>query len=89
MECVLSVCCGWWILDADGSLRQTFEDNRIPEGIDGELIVPAVKPSVMSVREKGVISLGLCCLISRVSISYTAHIVRTQTDGAQPNSGWL
>ena len=43
----------------------------------------------MSVREKGLISLGLCCLIARVSISYTAHIVRTQTDGFRRTSGWL
>lgn len=36
------------------------------EGILTELIVPAVKRREMQLREKGLISLGLCCLIARV-----------------------
>ncbi|KAI0747199.1 nuclear condensing complex subunit [Daedaleopsis nitida] len=43
----------------------TFEDNVTLEGILGELIIPAVKRREMALREKGLISLGLCCLIAR------------------------
>ncbi|KAH9887359.1 nuclear condensing complex subunit, partial [Cubamyces lactineus] len=43
----------------------TFEENSTLEGILGELIVPAVKRREMALREKGLISLGLCCLIAR------------------------
>lgn len=45
---------------------QTFEENSTLEGILGELIIPAVKRREMALREKGLISLGLCCLIARV-----------------------
>ncbi|KAI0824958.1 nuclear condensing complex subunit [Trametes gibbosa] len=43
----------------------TFEENSTLEGILGELIIPAVKRREMALREKGLISLGLCCLIAR------------------------
>ena len=45
---------------------QTFEENSTLEGILGELIIPAVKRKEANLREKGLISLGLCCLIARV-----------------------
>lgn len=35
------------------------------EGILGELIVPAVKRKELELREKGLVCLGLCCLIAR------------------------
>jgi condensin complex subunit 3 len=35
------------------------------EGILGELIVPAVKRKELVLREKGLVCLGLCCLIAR------------------------
>ncbi|KAI0063895.1 hypothetical protein BV25DRAFT_1823946 [Artomyces pyxidatus] len=43
----------------------TFEENSTLEGILGELIVPAVKRKELVLREKGLICLGLCCLIAR------------------------
>ncbi|OSD02561.1 hypothetical protein PYCCODRAFT_320509 [Trametes coccinea BRFM310] len=43
----------------------TFEENSTLEGILGELIIPAVKRREMALREKGLVSLGLCCLIAR------------------------
>ncbi|EIN08176.1 hypothetical protein PUNSTDRAFT_143847 [Punctularia strigosozonata HHB-11173 SS5] len=43
----------------------TFEENSTLEGILGDLIIPAVKRKEMVFREKGLISLGLCCLIAR------------------------
>ena len=45
---------------------QTFEENIALEGVLSELIVPAVKRREMALREKGLVSLGLCCLIARV-----------------------
>ncbi|EPQ52389.1 chromosome condensation complex protein [Gloeophyllum trabeum ATCC 11539] len=43
----------------------TFEENSTLEGILGELIIPAVKRKELALREKGLVSLGLCCLIAR------------------------
>ncbi|KAH9991933.1 nuclear condensing complex subunit [Russula vinacea] len=43
----------------------TFEENSTLEGILGELIVPAVKRKELELREKGLVCLGLCCLIAR------------------------
>ncbi|KAH8989792.1 nuclear condensing complex subunit [Lactarius hatsudake] len=43
----------------------TFEENSTLEGILGELIVPAVKRKELVPREKGLVCLGLCCLITR------------------------
>jgi condensin complex subunit 3 len=49
----------------DLALPQTFEENSTLEGILGELIVPAVKRKELELREKGLVCLGLCCLIAR------------------------
>lgn len=51
---------------ADLYCEQTFEENSTLEGILGELIIPAVRRKEMILREKGLICLGLCCLIARV-----------------------
>ena len=51
--------------DKHGALLQTFEENSTLEGILGELIVPAVKRKELVLREKGLVCLGLCCLIAR------------------------
>ncbi|KAF5389537.1 hypothetical protein D9757_004209 [Collybiopsis confluens] len=42
-----------------------FEDNSTLEGILTDLIVPAVKRKELALREKGLVALGLCCLIAR------------------------
>jgi condensin complex subunit 3 len=58
---------------------QTFEENLTLEGILGELILPAVKSKELALREKGLISLGLCCLIAKVKYCParlpSAHVV--------------
>ena len=48
------------------SRYQTFEENSTLEGVLSELIVPAVRNKEQYLREKGLICLGLCCLIARV-----------------------
>jgi hypothetical protein len=48
------------------SAGQTFEENSTLEGILADLIIPAVKRKELALREKGLISLGLCCLIAKV-----------------------
>jgi len=45
---------------------QTFDENPTLDGILAELIIPAVKSKDPTVRERGIIALGLCCLIHRV-----------------------
>ncbi|KAG6815820.1 hypothetical protein H0H87_011119 [Tephrocybe sp. NHM501043] len=60
MRC-LSLCIGM-LERVDGS----FEDNSTLEGILADLIIPSVKRKEISIREKGLISLGLCCLIAKV-----------------------
>ncbi|KII87912.1 hypothetical protein PLICRDRAFT_112070 [Plicaturopsis crispa FD-325 SS-3] len=42
-----------------------FDDNSTLEGILGDLILPAVKRKELVMREKGLVSLGLCCLIAK------------------------
>ncbi|KAJ3556048.1 hypothetical protein NM688_g2240 [Phlebia brevispora] len=59
MRC-LSLCIG--MLER---VNGTFEENSTLEGLLGELIIPAVKRKEIAIREKGLISLGLCCLIAR------------------------
>ncbi|TCD67325.1 hypothetical protein EIP91_000246 [Steccherinum ochraceum] len=56
----LSLCIG--MLER---VNSRFEDNSTLEGVLGELIVPAVKRKELALREKGLVALGLCCLIAR------------------------
>lgn len=46
--------------------RQSFDENSTLDGILSELIIPAVKSKDPSLRERGMVALGLCCLIHRV-----------------------
>jgi condensin complex subunit 3 len=53
------------------------------DGILAELIIPAVKSKDPSMRERGMITLGLCCLIHRVSVFHSlciqvAHVCHEQ-----------
>ncbi|KAG6907366.1 hypothetical protein DXG01_009187 [Tephrocybe rancida] len=59
MRC-LTLCIGM-LERVDG----TFEDNSTLEGILTDLIIPSVKRKELAMREKGLISLGLCCLIAK------------------------
>ncbi|KAF9043571.1 hypothetical protein BDZ89DRAFT_236873 [Hymenopellis radicata] len=43
----------------------TFEDNVTLEGILADLIIPSVKRKHPLMRERGLIALGLCCLIAK------------------------
>ncbi|KAF8888582.1 nuclear condensing complex subunit [Infundibulicybe gibba] len=56
----LTLCIGM-LERVDGS----FEDNSTLEGILSDLIIPSVKRKELVMREKGLISLGLCCLIAK------------------------
>ena len=46
---------------------QTFDQNSTLEGILSDLILPAVTRQELVLRERGLLSLGMCCLISKVS----------------------
>ncbi|GLB42179.1 putative nuclear condensing complex subunits, C-term domain [Lyophyllum shimeji] len=59
MRC-LTLCIGM-LERVDGS----FEDNSTLEGILSDLIIPSVKRKELAMREKGLVSLGLCCLIAK------------------------
>jgi condensin complex subunit 3 len=55
---------------------QNFEDNSTLEGILADLIIPAVRRKELGIREKGLVGLGLCCLIAKVNlILYDPHYV--------------
>ncbi|EMD37496.1 hypothetical protein CERSUDRAFT_154154 [Gelatoporia subvermispora B] len=56
----LSLCIG--MLER---VNGTFEENSTLEGILGELIIPTVKRKELALRQKGLVCLGLCCLIAR------------------------
>jgi condensin complex subunit 3 len=36
------------------------------EGVLADLIIPAVRRKELGIREKGLVGLGLCCLIAKV-----------------------
>lgn len=46
---------------------QSFTENSALEGILADLVIPAVKRKELALREKGLVCLGLCCLIAKVS----------------------
>ncbi|KZV97200.1 hypothetical protein EXIGLDRAFT_833051 [Exidia glandulosa HHB12029] len=43
----------------------SFEENSTLEGILADLIIPSVKRKETILRERGLVSLGLCCLIAK------------------------
>ncbi|THH30647.1 hypothetical protein EUX98_g3519 [Antrodiella citrinella] len=43
----------------------SFDENSTLEGVLTDLIIPAVKRRELLLRERGLISLGLCCLIAK------------------------
>ncbi|KAL6308311.1 nuclear condensing complex subunit [Sparassis latifolia] len=75
----LSLCIG--MLER---VNGTFEENSTLEGILGELIVPAVKRKELIMREKGLVSLGLCCLIARRMALNSFQLFLGQVQSAPP-----
>lgn len=61
------------ILQLAHTFIQSFEENSTLEGILGELIIPAVRNHEVALRERGLICLGLCCLIARVQFYNLSH----------------
>jgi hypothetical protein len=64
--------CVGGITDDVYSDGKTFEENSTLEGILADLIIPAVKRKELALREKGLVSLGLCCLIAKVGSLFIA-----------------
>ncbi|KAI0090375.1 nuclear condensing complex subunit [Irpex rosettiformis] len=60
----------------------TFEENSTLEGILGELIIPAVKRKELSLRERGLVCLGLCCLIARRMAMNSFQLFLSQVQAA-------
>ncbi|TDL22781.1 ARM repeat-containing protein [Rickenella mellea] len=74
----LSLCIG--MLER---VNSSFEENSTLEGILGELILPSVQRKEPSLREKGLVSLGLCCLIARGMARRSFKLFANQTQGSQ------
>lgn len=51
-------------------IGQNFEEYSTLEGVLGDLIIPAVKRKELAMREKGLVSLGLCCLVAKVNFPF-------------------
>ncbi|KIY53262.1 hypothetical protein FISHEDRAFT_33685 [Fistulina hepatica ATCC 64428] len=79
MRC-LALCIG--MLER---VHGTFEDNSTLEGVLADLIVPAVKRKESVMREKGLIALGLCCLIARKMAISSFQLFLSQVQAAPPN----
>ncbi|GBE88890.1 hypothetical protein SCP_1402980 [Sparassis crispa] len=43
----------------------SFDENSTLEGVLADLIIPAVRRKELALRERGLVSLGLCCLIAK------------------------
>ena len=52
------------------------------EGILGELIIPAVQSKELALRERGLVSLGLCCLIARRMAMNSFQLFLSQVQAA-------
>ncbi|KIM86130.1 hypothetical protein PILCRDRAFT_816668 [Piloderma croceum F 1598] len=46
-------------------IHGNFEENSTLEGVLGDFIIPAVKRKELAMREKGLVGLGLCCLVAK------------------------
>ncbi|TDL22782.1 hypothetical protein BD410DRAFT_722164 [Rickenella mellea] len=56
----LNLCIG--VLE---KVNGSFDENSTLEGILADLVIPSVKRKELVLREKGLVCLGLCCLIAR------------------------
>ncbi|KAI5122625.1 hypothetical protein M0805_008714 [Coniferiporia weirii] len=63
-------------------IHGSFEENSILEGILADLIIPSVKRKELVLREKGLISLGLCCLIAKNMALSSFQLFLSQVKGA-------
>ncbi|THH04392.1 hypothetical protein EW145_g5551 [Phellinidium pouzarii] len=63
----------------------SFAENSTLEGILADLIVPSVKRKELALRENGLISLGLCCLIAKNMALSSFQLFLSQVKSA-PNS---
>lgn len=61
---------------------QTFEENSTLEGVLADLIIPSVKRKELIFREKGLISVGLCCLIARRMALQSFQLFVSQVESA-------
>ncbi|KAG7094853.1 hypothetical protein E1B28_005661 [Marasmius oreades] len=61
---------------------ESFEDNSTLEGVLTDLIIPSVKRKESTLREKGLISLGLCCLIDKTMAVNSFQLFLSQVQGA-------
>ncbi|KAL0960210.1 hypothetical protein HGRIS_011843 [Hohenbuehelia grisea] len=62
-----------------------FEDNSTLEGVLADLIIPSVKRKELLLREKGLISLGLCCLIAKNMALSSFQLFLNQVQSAPDN----
>ncbi|OBZ79993.1 Condensin complex subunit 3 [Grifola frondosa] len=60
----------------------TFDDNSTLKGILTDLIIPAVKRKELEIRERGLITLGLCCLIAKNMAMSSLQLFLDEVHGA-------
>ncbi|KAJ7287535.1 nuclear condensing complex subunit [Mycena rebaudengoi] len=63
-------------------LERNFEDNSTLEGILADLIIPAVRRKELGIREKGLVGLGLCCLIAKAIAVKSLQLFLSQIQNA-------
>ncbi|KAG8831458.1 hypothetical protein FRC17_003121 [Serendipita sp. 399] len=62
----------------------TFDENSTLDGLLSELIIPAVKSKDSPMRERGMVALGLCCLIHRKMAVNSFGLFLNQVEKASP-----
>ncbi|KAG8801371.1 hypothetical protein FRC16_000627 [Serendipita sp. 398] len=65
-------------------VMSTFDENSTLDGILSELIIPAVKSKDPAMRERGMVALGLCCLIHRKMAINSFGLFLNQVEKASP-----
>ncbi|TFK73394.1 hypothetical protein BDN72DRAFT_761779 [Pluteus cervinus] len=78
MRCLL-LCIG--VLER---VNGNFEDNSTLEGVLADLIIPSVRRKELPMREKGLVSLGLCCLIAKNMAFSSFQLFVNQVEGNPP-----
>ncbi|KZT66264.1 hypothetical protein DAEQUDRAFT_768182 [Daedalea quercina L-15889] len=63
-------------------IQSSFDENSTLEGLLADLIIPAVKRKELALRERGLVNLGLCCLIAKSMAMNSLQLFLNQVQSA-------
>ncbi|TFY58884.1 hypothetical protein EVJ58_g6127 [Rhodofomes roseus] len=63
-------------------VQGSFDENSTLEGLLSDLVIPAVKRKELMLRERGLVNLGLCCLIAKSMAMNSFQLFLNQVQSA-------